>query len=635
MSKFFFILFILASFSSCDESVLNEHNETKKVIINQPIRDAHSYSNTNEIYTKHLHLDLEVDFETKTIYGIARHEMVNHHSDTAIFDIKGLEIHRVTIGSKNHEENTDYVIGIEDKILGAPLSVAVDTNSTFINIYYKTTQNSTAIDWLNPNLTSGKKHPLLYTQGQAILTRTWIPIQDSPANKFTYSADIKVDKDLLPLMSASNPKEKNETGEYHFEMKQPIPAYLIALTVGDYSYKKLSKNSGVYSEPSLIDAAAWEFYNLNQMIYAAENLYGSYLWEQYDIVVLPYSFPYGGMENPRLTFANPTIIIGDRSLVSVIAHELAHAWSGNLVTNATWDDFWLNEGFTVYFENRIMESIYGKEVADILAIVEFQELESEVTELLKSEYPQDTYLKLSLNGRNPNDGLTTVAYIKGAFLLKTIEQEVGRVKFDKFIKAYFKKFKFKALTTENFENFINKKLFTPNKINFDLKPWLYGKGIPANCIKIESERLNKMKLLANDFTKGKKIFKVKRRKPPITFERYTTHEWLAFIRELPRNTLPEQLLELDKKLNFRSCGNPEIMTEWFVLGIEAGYDILQPNIEKYLCKIGRIKYIEPIYKALVARENLTDFTNKTYKKAKKYYHPICIEEIDHILNLKN
>ncbi len=634
--KFLLIFTLNLLLISCGSQEAAENEElSKKVIINQPIRDAHSYSNLAEIYTKHLHLDLEVNFENKSIYGIARHEMINKGTDTVIFDIKGLEINLVTIGQKGNEVNTDYVIGMEDEILGAPLSVKIDSTTTFVNIYYKTTSESGALDWLDPRLTAGKKHPYLYTQGQAILTRTWIPTQDSPSNRITYSADVKVPKDLMALMSATNPTKKSEVGEYHFEMKQAIPVYLIALAVGDLTYKKLGKNCGVYTEPSMLRQVSWEFADLRKMINAAEGLYGKYEWEQYDVIVLPYSFPFGGMENPRLTFANPTLITGDRSLVTVIAHELAHSWSGNLVTNATWDDFWLNEGFTVYFENRIMESIYGKEIADILALIEFQELENEIAEIHGGDHPEDTYLKLALNGRDPDEGMTQIAYVKGAFFLKTLEEKVGREKFDNFINNYFSNYKFKTVTTETFEKYLNTNLLEPNDIEFNTKEWLYEKGIPKNCVKIDSPRFKEVEKLADNLAAGKNIFKTKRKKDKITRQKYITQEWLAFIRKLPKSISVEQLKLVDEKLNFKNSGNAEIMTEWFVLAIKAGYNDVRPEMEKFLMKVGRRKFLLPIYKTLAKDKDKSNlkFAKDTYLKARPYYHSVSQKTMDDLLKI--
>jgi aminopeptidase N len=455
---------------------------------------------------------------------------------------------------------------------------------------------------------------------------------------------VKVPKDLMPVMSAENPTKRNEEGRYNFTMKQPIPCYLIALAVGNLEYKKLGPNSGVYSEPEMINACTYEFADLQRMVNTAERLYGKYLWEQYDLIVLPYSFPFGGMENPRLTFVNPTLLAGDRSLVSVVAHELAHSWSGNLVTNATWNDFWLNEGFTVYFENRIMEQLYGKEISDMLMLIETHELEIEMDDLLKSKHPEDTKLKLTLAGRNPDDGMTQIAYVKGALFLKTIEQTVGRKKFDTFLISYFKEFAFKTITTEGFVEYLNKQLLDPNSIKFNTNEWIYEEGLPKNCVEIRSARFEQIQLLSDRFAAGEDIFKKKikyvkvkgRRKKKkvveqLTRDQYITQEWQEFIRRLPKNIGIERMKYLDDNINFKDWGNTEIMTEWYVLGIENGYEDLKPSIEKFLMKIGRRKYLMPIYKALAKKKADKEWAKKVFKSAEKNYHYVSRSTVQEIL----
>jgi leukotriene-A4 hydrolase len=623
--SFFFVL----CFISCGEPA-KRSDVVPSVVDTTMIKDGHSYSNIDIIRTKHISLELDVNFERNIIYGVARHEMINSGTDTAIFDIKGLEIKKVTIGQENERE-TDFLIGTNDELLGQPLCVKVNKTTRFVNIYYQTTDATEALDWLTPELTAGKVFPYMYTQGQAILTRSWIPCQDSPSNRITYSASITVPKDLMAVMSAQNPKERNETGEYHFEMKQPIPCYLIALAVGDLHYRKLGKNCGVYSEKELIDKCAYEFVDLPKMILAAEKIYGKYQWEEYDLIILPYSFPFGGMENPRLTFASPTLLAGDRSMVSVVAHELAHSWSGNLVTNASWDDFWLNEGFTVYFENRIMEEIYGREIANILAMIEYQELESEISEISKGAFPKDTHLKLSLKGRNPDDGMTSVAYVKGAFFLKTLESKVGRVLFDKFMNSYFKAYSFQTITTERFEDYLNKQLLNPNNISFNTKEWLYSPGIPKNCVKVSSPRFKVVQKMADDLVKGKDIFAGKRKRDKVTRDKYITQEWLAFIRRLPSRMNPELMKMVDDHLNFKGCGNAEIMTEWFVLGINSGYYAIRPNMSKFLIKVGRRKFLAPIYTALSTNKDDLAWGRKVFEQAKTGYHFISSSSIEAVL----
>jgi leukotriene-A4 hydrolase len=611
--------------------------------------DVHSYSNLAEIATKHLHLELDVNFDNRTIYGVARHEMINKGADTAIFDINGLMIQKVTIGEKGAEEEADMFIDKMDKdsILGQALMVPIKKDTKFVNIYYQTTERSDALDWLDTNLTSSKTKPFLYTQGQAILTRTWIPLQDSPSNRITYSADVKVPADLLAVMSAKNPTQKNKEGKYHFEMNKPIPAYLIALAVGDLSYHAFSENSGVYAEPELLPACEYEFDAIPKMISAAEKLYGPYQWEQYDILVLPYSFPFGGMENPMLTFANPTLLAGDKSLVSVIAHELAHSWSGNLVTNRTWNDFWLNEGFTVYFEQRIMESIYGKEVADILALIEFDELKDELIRIKKSKNPEDSKLHLALEGRNPDDGMTDIAYVKGAFFLKTLEEHVGRAKFDAFLKKYFETFQFKTVDTKQFISFLNEELLKKEHTTFDYKSWIYSEGLPENCLKLHSIRLEKMEQLADNFTNGKVSFapkitytwkKVgKRRKKikhteQIKFQDHIVQEWQTFIRRLPRNLSQAKMHEIDRYLHFSHSGNSELLTEWFILSANCGYVPSNKNeISAFLSKVGRRKYLMPIYEALLMNKSTRQFALRTFNQTKANYHAVSRKSIEELI----
>ena len=646
MKQILCIVSVILLLISCDSL-----RTTKKTIASSVTNkgDVHSYSNLTEIATKHLHLELDVNFDNRTIYGVARHEMINKGADTAVFDINGLMIQKVTIGEKGAEEEADMFIDKMDKdsILGQALMVPIKKDTKFVNIYYQTTEQSDALDWLDTNLTSSKTKPFLYTQGQAILTRTWIPLQDSPSNRITYSADVKVPSDLLAVMSAKNPTKKNKEGKYHFEMNKPIPAYLIALAVGDLSYHAFSENSGVYSEPELLPACEYEFDAIPKMISAAEQLYGPYQWEQYDILVLPYSFPVGGMENPMLTFANPTLLAGDKSLVSVIAHELAHSWSGNLVTNRTWNDFWLNEGFTVYFEQRIMESIYGKEVADILALIEFDELNDELTRIKKSKNPEDSKLYLALEGRNPDDGMTDIAYVKGAFFLKTLEDHVGRSKFDAFLKKYFKTFQFKTIDTKQFISFLNEELLKKEKIAFDYKSWIYAEGLPENCLKLFSIRLEKMEELADNFTNGKASFapkitytwkKVgKRRKKikhteQIKFQDHIVQEWQTFIRRLPRNLPQAKMRELDRYLHFSISGNSELLTEWFVLSANCGYVQSNKNeISAFLGKVGRRKYLMPIYEALLLNESTRYFALQTFNQTKANYHAVSRKSIEELI----
>lgn len=603
----------------------NQTIETNQVDSNY--NDVHSYANTADVRTEQLHLDLDVNFKNNTIYGIAKHKISAHECDSIIFDIKYLEIIKVTLGNEKEVE-TSYVIGEFDSLMGQPLTVSIEPSTQFVNIYYQTTEDSEALDWLSPELTSGKKLPFLYTQGQAILTRSWIPLQDTPTNRITYSADVKVPSEMMAVMSASNLQEKNDTGNYHFEMQQAIPSYLIALAVGDLRYKKLGPTCGVYAEPELIDACTSEFSDLPKMITAAEKLYGKYQWDQYDLIVLPYSFPIGGMENPRLTFVNPTLLAGDKSLVSTVAHELAHSWSGNLVTNGTWDDFWLNEGFTVYFENRIMEEVYGKDVANVLAIIEFQDLSASLDDIELGEHPEDSQLKLNLEGRSPDDGMTDIAYNKGAYFLRTLEQVAGRKAFDKFLNSYFNKYKFQTITTEEFVAYLNQELLVPNHIEFNLNEWIYEPGLPDNCVVIKSDRLEGMIEMAEQIKTGE----LAPQDSELDRDDRTTQEWITFIRNLYDSVSIEQLEEIDGKFEFSTKGNNAVKSEWFKLCALKGVHSAKPAMAAYLNLVGRRWFIEGIYMNLMNNgiESDKDFARSVFNEAKKNYHYMSkytIEEI--------
>ncbi len=608
--------------------------------LSQRPNDDHSYANLDQINTKHLHLELEIDFESQTIYGIARHQMQNRGADTAIFDMKGLLIQKVTLGPKGLEKETDFTIGPMDKdsIIGQALLVNVEEHTSEVNIYYQTTSASDALDWLDTNLTSSKSKPFLYTQGQAILTRTWIPLQDAPSNRLTYSADVKVPSDLLALMSAKNPTERNDIGSYHFEMKRAIPSYLIALAVGDIGFQDLGNHCGIYAEKELLNDCVKEFEDLPQMMRVAEALYGPYQWGRYDVLVLPYSFPFGGMENPMLTFANPTLLTGDKSLVSVVAHELAHSWSGNLVTNHSWSDLWLNEGTTVYFEQRIMEALRGKEIADILAQVEFGELQETLKEMAADSSFQDSKLHLDLVNRDPDIAMSDIAYVKGAFFFRTLEQAVGRAQLDSFLKSYFKHFAFKTISADQFIDYLEAQLLAKSGIDFNYRQWIFEAGLPDNCMKVQTPRLDKIRSFAQSFNEGKNPFKPiaqikwiqkngKRKKTvayvPVQYSDYLIQEWQLFIRGLHPQTKASRLRLLDQQFKFSHTQNSEILCDWFVLAAQSNYIFeIEPQLRAFLQKVGRRKFVLPIYQALAKNKKGLSLGRTIFQEVKTNYHSV-------------
>lgn len=619
------LLMVLFTFLACEnkDAIQKSKNENNSVSTTYQVAN-HSYSNIDKINTEHLHLNLKVDFDNKIISGVVQHQMNNKGATEAIFDIRDLIIKKVTLGKEERE--AAFTIGDSDSILGAPLIVEIEETDELINIYYQTTEKSEALGWMDPELTEDGKFPFLYTQGEAILTRTWIPCQDLPVNRITYSADVQVPSELLALMSAENPTKRNEEGKYSFRMDQAIPSYLIALAVGEIEFLALDDRSGVYAEPAILEAATAELASIPDMIHAAEKLYGEYQWGRYDVLFLPYSFPFGGMENPRLTFATPTILAGDGSLVTLIAHELAHSWSGNLVTMANWDDFWLNEGFTVYIENRIMEEVDGKEIADMLMLINYQELEYTIERLNEDGLERETHLKLDLTGKDPDDGMTDVAYNKGALFLMTLEEKVGRERFDAFLLSYFNTHKFQSIVTEDFVAYITENLLEKDGIDFDINEWIYGPGIPANAALIESQRFTVAENLAKDFKNGGSIDK------DLRLSDKTTQEWIAFIRAFEGELAVEKMEEIDAQFNFRQSGNSEIMAEWYVLGIQNDYMVIRKDLQKFLMKVGRRKFLEPLYETLRDySEESKAWANELYIVARPHYHAISFNTIDQML----
>ena len=616
---FFFTTILLLT--QCTEPT-TENNPSSDESKNSNLRkDVHSYAQPELAVTKHLNLNLEADFDKKILKGFASFDIENNQADKIVFDIRNLNIEKVTMGEE--ETPTTFTIGDTKEFIGQPLEVVIKPTTKKVTIYYSTNPDAQAVDWLKPQQTAGKKHPFLFTQGQAVLTRTWIPCQDSPGIRITYNATMKVPKDLLAVMSASNPTEKNESGVYNFEMRQPIPPYLIALAIGDLEFGEVGERTGVYAEPSMLKPSVYEFGDMEKMLIAAEELYGKYLWDRYDVIVLPPSFPFGGMENPRLTFATPTIIAGDRSLTALIAHELAHSWSGNLVTNATWNDFWLNEGFTVYFERRIMEAVYGKEYANMLAVLGYQDLEADVKDI--GAKSKDTHLHLDLDGRDPDDGMTDIAYEKGAYFLMMLEEKVGREKMDSFLKNYFDTHKFQTLTTSEFVKYLNKNLLEKNNVEVDIDEWIYGPGIPSNVTKVTTSQFEIVdKVLANV---------IKGADPKsLSTSKWTTHEWLHFIRQLPTKDENGLMKKLDGAFDFSKSGNSEILAAWFEVAIKNGYakNIL-PNIEKFLVSVGRRKFLTPLYRAFKENGGLQT-ARDIYKKARPNYHSVSTQTMDKLLN---
>ncbi|NIP77869.1 MAG: aminopeptidase [Gemmatimonadetes bacterium] len=591
--------------------------------------DPHSFANPDEARVRHVDLRLAVDFERRTLAGAAtlRLDRVPGARDL-VLDTRGLEIRGVVTPGG---DSLRWSLGEPVAHLGRPLRIGLPAGVELVEVHYRTAPDAAAVQWLDPVQTSSGA-PFLFTQGQAILTRTWIPTQDSPGIRQTYSATITVPEGLTAVMSAEmlTPEgEPTNAGRvFAFELDRPVPPYLIALAVGDLAFRSVGPRTGVYAEPGVVEAAAYEFAEMEDMLEAAEALYGPYRWGRYDVLVLPPSFPFGGMENPRLTFATPTILAGDRSLVSLIAHELAHSWSGNLVTNATWSDFWLNEGFTVYFENRIMEAVYGPEYAAMLEFLGREGLKAEIEDQLGGYESPETILHLDLAGRDPDEGMTAIAYDKGAAFLRTIETVVGRERFDRFLRQYFDAHAFQPMTTDRFLAYLDEHLLAGNpewREAIQPEEWAYQPGLPSTIAPVESRAFETVEGHVAAFVEGADPGE-------LPTEGWSTHEWLHFLQSLPRELPEDRLRALDAAFGLTESRNSEVLFEWLRLAIANRYEPAFAALEDFLVRQGRRKFLRPLYQDLARTDWGEAMALRIYRRARPTYHAISRSSIDEVLD---
>jgi leukotriene-A4 hydrolase len=601
--------------------------------------DYHSYANVDQFRVTHVELDLRVDLAGKVISGIVALEFkrLDPRSTQLVLDTKDLMINDVSqkatdvLGAtaKNQTIWVSRPFHLEkpDKILGSALVIELPPSRKTvesIRIDYETLPTSGALQWLTPKQTAGHHKGFLYTQSEPIGTRTWIPLQDTPQVRATYKAKVHTDSDVVAVMSAENDPKAKRNGEYSFVMPQAIPSYLIALAVGDLKYQETGPRTGVYAEKSVIKAAAKEFADTESMIQAGEKLFGPYRWTRYDILVLPPSFPAGGMENPRLSFITPTVIAGDKSLVSVIAHELAHSWSGNLVTNATWRDLWLNEGFTDYLQSRIMAAVYGEQRASMEAVLGLKRLRDNLATLK----PADQVLAIDLRDRDPELVFSDVPYEKGRLFLTYLDAKFGRERFDAFLRGYFDHFAFKSITTDQFTEYLADNLLErfPGIVTREqVLAWENAPGLPADAVLPVTDAFQPV----DDARKAWLAGSLAPRKFGLD---WVAAQWLYFLDDMPATLSAKQLGDLDKAYEFTHSQNAEIEHRWLVLVIRNNYQPGYPRLEEYLKTIGRRKLIAPLYTDLMKTTSGAEFAKRVYAKARPGYHPDTVAAIDAIVN---
>ena len=603
--------FVVTACSNDEEVVADNYD---------PARDYFTFANTDQFVTEHLALDLDVDFEAQELQGFAMLTMrrLDAAASQVTLDTRDLTVASVAVLQSGSSAPAEFHFGEEHETLGTPLVIDLpaDTGASFdLMIEYHTSPMSTALQWLPPELTAGGKHPLMFSQSQAVHARSWVPLQDTPAIRITYEATVRTPRSLLAVMSANNNPLTPRTGEYHFDMPQPIPSYLLAIAVGNLYFAPLGEDTGVYTEPELLDASVYEFADTQAMLEQAEAMYGPYDWGRYDLLILPPSFPYGGMENPRLSFITPSLLAGDRSLVSVIAHELAHSWSGNLVTNATWRDGWLNEGMTSYIESRLMEVIYDVDRVDEERVLNYRELLQDLEEV--PEHMQA--LAPRLDDTRSEDFQGGIHYSKGQMFLEYLEKAFGRETFDVFLTSYFQEFAFGTITTEQFLDYLELNLLSQEGAPVtreQAEQWTYQPGLPDDALIPRSTNLDAAAAMAIAWAED-----------DVELVEIPVGDWspqatIHFINSLPSDLSADKMGELDAAWGLSDTSNAEIGRTWFIQVAERRYTAAYEQLEAHLNRFGRGRLIAPVYGALAANGEDAELAREMFARARHAYHPI-------------
>ena len=621
MSRLFALLFVFAIAGSANAG-----------------QDAHSYAEPGRFLVRHVALDLRADFKTHRLEGAA--ELTVERVDPAArelqLDTRDLEVRSVQrLDAEGRAHNLDFLLDTSNPVLGSRLTIVLaprenEPKLQLLRIEYRTSPEASALQWLEPAQTAGP-HPYLYSQGQAIHARSWIPMQDTPAVRVTYTARIRTPPELTAVMSAARVEDTElAPGEYRFEMKQPIPAYLIAFAIGDLKFQSLGDRVGAWTEPSRLAAAAHEFSDLPRMLEAGEKLMGPYRWDRYDLLIMPPSFAFGGMENPRLSFISPSIVAGDRSLVAVIVHELAHSWSGNLVTNATWNDFWLNEGMTTYLERRLVEALYGERRARMEDAIGYAYLLQAIADAKAAGLPGDTSLQLDLAGRDPDEATSDVAYEKGRWFMGYLEGRFGRPAFDAFLRGYFDAHAFMSVDTATFRSYLLGQLARPGAPAIpvaEIDEWLHGVGMPATTPAIPSGVFDAVDRAAAEWRAGR----LATNKLPV--RDWLPLEWLRFLDEQPAELAHAKLTELRAQFSLGAGGNAEIARSWLALVVRTAYEPAYADLERFLLSTGRHKLVVGLYRDLARTPAGLELGRAIYAKARPGYHATIRQAVERVLLL--
>ena len=615
-------------------------------------QDVNTYSNFDEVIQKNVELEVSINFDKKELDGTVKteYEIINPDLKEIILDLHGPEIISVNLVTEELDEiPLKYEIYTKNKdkdALGTPLiinleSIKEENNSEYEKIFndklvticiaFKTNEKCNGIQYLTKEQTYTKKYPFMFTQCEAILCRTLFPIQDTPSVKATYKVKTSIDSPLTFLFGGILKSHYYDSSEkkkiMRFEQNIPIPSYLVAFVAGELEYSKISKRCGVWAEKGLSAKAAWEFIDAEKYIEIAENyLNHPYEWKVYNILVLPFSFPFGGMENPNLTFVTPALLAGDRSMSNVIGHEISHSWTGNLVTNKNWANFWVNEGFTKFMERKLDKNLLGEEMAKLESIVGNNSLISAIN--MYGEDSNFTCLSPDFSGIDPDDGFSTIPYEKGYQFLVYLEEKVGEDIFREIMSKYIDTFKYKSVDWTDFKNVYEEYVLEKfNRRNarkilnvIDWNKWVTEKGFPSYKMEFKSKYTEEVDELINQFLEEnenpEEALKL--------FKDWHTNVKLTFLDEIKKNLdkFDENLiLKIKDELNLVEEYNDDVKAIWYEITLEKGLDIEIENIQNFLLTHGRLKYLKPLYFGWIKLD--LESAGAFFDDNKYLYHPIA------------
>ncbi|OAL03456.1 leukotriene A-4 hydrolase [Phaeosphaeriaceae sp. SRC1lsM3a] len=608
-------------------------------------RDPNTLSNYHNYVTRHTSVDFEIDFEKKRLVGsvVLKLESLVDEKVDVVLDSSFLDVSEAKVDGQKAE----FKIGDRVDAYGSPLTVtlpkAIPKGKTVeIEFAVATTDKCTALQWMTPAQTSNKKHPYMFSQCQAIHSRSVFPCQDTPDVKSTFSFALR---SPLPVLASGlptgatdyqPPKKDGESGtlKYTFEQPVAITSYLFAVASGDVACAAIGPRSTVWSGPEeLLDCQRELEGEIEPFMKAVESIVKpTYQWTQYNVLILPPSFPYGGMENPVWTYATPSIISGDKQNIDVIAHELSHSWSGNLVSAASWEHFWLNEGWTTYLERRIQAAIHGEEHRHFSAIIGWKALEESIERYGKDhEY---TKLVIDLKGQDPDDAFSSIPYEKGFHALYQFELLLGKDKWDTFIPHYFETFKFKSIDSYDFKSCLidffakdseaNKKL-----AEFDWDKLFYAPGYPPKP-EFDQTMVKSCYELADKWEKLTTKNSSSDFKPHSSdVSGWVSNQSVVFLERIQGfadKLTSEQIHLLGHTYGYVDTQNIEVLSRYLSAGLMAkAKETYQPSAD-LVGRIGRMKFVRPMYRLLALADR--DLAVKTFEKNRDFYHPICRQMVE-------